>query len=353
MDLPQPSQRALESLVAVVSGAPAELIEEMPGGASARRYFRVPRAGRPWAVAMYVPDAAQTDEISKAEGSFDRWPFVVVHELLERGGVAVPKILGEACEEGILLLEDLGDNTLANYLTYHRDQREALYEQAVVDVARAQLVLAGPLAQTIVAHRRFDVDLLRWEVEHFKQWALLARGFEIDEADREVFDAAAEYLAGTISMLPYGFVHRDYQSRNLMVRQTQDARVELVWIDFQDALLGPRVYDLVALLGDSYQSFSQGFVQERLDQYGRELALSRAERAALGVEFLTVMVQRKLKDAGRFVFLDQVKGKPEFLQFVESTIDRALSALSALTQVTDVPQLTALDEMLRRTLSRA
>ena len=43
----------------------------------------------------------------------------------------------------------------------------------------------------------------------------------------------------------------------------------LCWIDFQDALLGPRVYDLVALLNDSYQTFDRAFVEARLDEYAR------------------------------------------------------------------------------------
>ena len=104
-------------------------------------------------------------------------------------------------------------------------------------------------------------------------------------------------------------MHRDYQSRNLMVR----AGEALCWIDFQDALLGPRVYDLVALLNDSYQVFDRAFVEARLDDYARARGLDAAERAALGREFDLVTVQRKLKDAGRFVFIDRVKQNPSFL----------------------------------------
>jgi hypothetical protein len=98
------------------------------------------------------------------------------------------------------------------------------------------------------------------------------------------------------------FVHRDYQSRNLMVR----ASGAICWIDFQDALLGPRVYDLVALLNDSYQEFDRAFVEARLDEFAAAAGLGKDERALLGREFDYVTVQRKLKDAGRFVFIDRV-----------------------------------------------
>src|SRR4029079_7872461 len=86
------------------------------------------------------------------------------------------------------------------------------------------------------------------------------------------FDALAGRLAKRIASLPFGFTHRDYQSRNLMVRETP-AGPRLVWIDFQDALLGPRVYDLVALLNDSYQEFDRAFVEARLAEYASAAGL--------------------------------------------------------------------------------
>ena len=81
----------------------------------------------------------------------------------------------------------------------------------------------------------------------------------------------------------------------------------LCWIDFQDALLGPRVYDLVALLNDSYQVFDRPFVEARLDDYARPRGSPRPSGRQLDREFDVVTVQRKLKDAGRFVFIDRVK----------------------------------------------
>ncbi len=139
-------------------------------------------------------------------------------------------------------------------------------------------------------------------------------------------------------------MHRDYQSRNLLVRPGGG----LCWIDFQDALLGPRVYDLVALLNDSYQSFDRAFVEARLDDYARALGpLGTGERASLGRQFDLVTVQRKLKDAGRFVFIDRVKGNGSFLQFVEPTIAKVRSSLARLA---DDDDMRALSTMLARAL---
>jgi aminoglycoside/choline kinase family phosphotransferase len=220
---------------------------------------------------------------------------------------------------------------------------------AVRDLSRARHELAELPADSVVRERAFDRELLAWELEHFRTWALDARGIELDAGDRAVFDGATSYLVATISELSRGFVHRDYQSRNLMVVKEADGTTALGWIDFQDALLGPRVYDLVALLGDSYQSFDPDFVSARLIEFADGLGLDPSERPELEREFSLVMVQRKLKDAGRFVYLDRELKNPSFLRFVEPTIAKAQRALDRLTAE---PPLRSLSELLERLFPR-
>ena len=190
----------------------------------------------------------------------------------------------------------------------------------------AQRKLARLPEGSVVATRAFDEDLLRWEIDHFREWGLDARGKALSAEDRATFDAIGDRLARQIAGWRRGFVHRDYQSRNLMVR----GQGALAWIDFQDALMGPRVYDLVALLNDSYQEFDRAFVDARLDEFAERAGLGAAEREQLGVEFDRVTVQRKLKDAGRFVFIDKVKSNASFLKFVGPTVRKVSQALAHL-----------------------
>jgi N-acetylmuramate 1-kinase len=307
--------------------------EAMPGGASTRRYFRVSLPSRD-VVAMFVPEGAKPEEAAQAHGGA-RWPFLEVRDLLASRGVDVPALYGEDTGRGWVLLEDLGDETLAVHLAGHPGNRERLYIQAVRDLARAQGALESLPGGSVVATRAFDEELLLWEIHHFREWALDARGIALSAADRATFDAIAARLARRIASWPRSFVHRDYQSRNLMVRPGGG----LCWIDFQDALLGPRVYDLVALLNDSYQVFDRAFVEARLDDYALARGLGAGEGAALVREFDLVTVQRKLKDAGRFVFIDRVKGNPKFLEFVEPTIAKVRASLARLPDDEDMRAL--------------
>lgn len=319
----------------------------MPGGASTRKYFRLSLSHGKSAVAMFVPEGAKPEEVHKAHDG-TRWPFLEVRDLLAERGIDVPAVLAEDTEKGWLVIEDLGDDTLANWLLRHPEDKSVLYTQAVTDLARAQSVLKDLPEGSVVGSRTFDFDLLRWEIEHFREWGIEARDKKLSDADAARWKEIGDSLARRVSELPYSFVHRDYQSRNLMVSEHPTGGSRLVWIDFQDALTGPRVYDLVALLNDSYQEFDRKFVEERLGEFASAASLNKASKKTIFAEFDLVTVQRKLKDAGRFVFIDKTKHNPSFLRFVSPTIRKVGGALERLAP--HDPEMRELRDILRRTL---
>jgi N-acetylmuramate 1-kinase len=116
-------------------------------------------------------------------------------------------------------------------------------------------------------------------------------------------------------------------------------------IDFQDALLGPRQYDLVALLRDSYVELPAALVERLIGRYLDALAEAggpRLDPIPFRATFDLLTVQRKLKDAGRFVFIDRVKGNPDFLRSIPASLRYVREALNRL------PGLAELRETLAR-----
>ncbi len=171
--------------------------------------------------------------------------------------------------------------------------------------------------------RCFDFDLLKWELDHFVEYGLPQPldAVRAGELDRQ-FRAIAERLAAA----PPGFVHRDYQSRNLMVQEGASG-TRLRVIDFQDALLGPSAYDLVGLLRDSYVPLPDRLLDELVAYY---CELAGAAPGAFVELFDLQTVQRKLKDAGRFVFIDRVKKNPTFLVHIPASLAYVRRALARL-----------------------
>jgi aminoglycoside/choline kinase family phosphotransferase len=327
VDAPLPEARALQMASAAL-GVEVAALEPMPGGASSRRYYRA-RVGDRSVIVMFAPEGARPDEVSQGAPS-PRWPFLEVRALLASRGVRVPNVLAEDLPAGLLVLEDLGDLTLAEALRRDPSRRPALYRRAAIDLAGMHAAMSDGAPGTVVASRRFDEALLRWELAHFVEWGLDARDVSRSAASRAALDEAFDALAKQLAAAPLGFVHRDYQSRNLMLDPTAGAADALVVIDFQDALIGPRAYDLVALLRDSYQDIDEAFAADVIATYAASRGMDASERAALAAEVDRLTVQRKLKDAGRFVFIERRKGDPSFLPYVAPSLRRVRGALERL-----------------------
>lgn len=331
MEVDTSLSRAIATLANETLGRRVHGVQSLSGGGSTRRFLRAALDGGGSVVVMQAP---------RGTGKSDHAAFIELRELLESRGVRVPQLFGVSYADGLLLVEDLGDNTLARWVEGHPESRAALYRTAVTDLAHAQAKLAV-LPETSLARRRaFDRQLLEREIDHFREWALEARGVALSSTERAAFAAAARWLAEQIAEWPRGFVHRDYQSRNLMV-ETTAAGPGLAWIDFQDALQGPRVYDLVALLADSYQTLDVDFVDARLADYAAAAGIGVDGRERLRFEFDLVTVQRKLKDAGRFVYFDRMTANPSFLPFVEPSVRRVRRALERLHAVYELVPLAA------------
>jgi aminoglycoside/choline kinase family phosphotransferase len=334
---PQPPADLAE-LVARCLNEPVAPLTQLTGGLSPRQFFRLARPSGQQAIVMWLPESAPERLLARRLGR--RLPFVELRELLEKARVRVPALYGALPEQGVLVVEDLGE-TLAERLERAPGEREALYRRAVLDLAAAQLALVELPADSIVRTRSFDRELLTWEVEHFREWGVEALGVTLSDAELSGFARATSYLVDGMLGFEQGFVHRDYQSRNLLA--LPDA--SLAWIDFQDALLGPQAYDLVALLRDSYQSFGEDFVLARLAEYAAARGLTEEQRPRLRFELDLITVQRKLKDAGRFVFFERTRGDPSYLRYFVPTLQLVLGALERLPAL---PELSALRAIVER-----
>ncbi len=299
--------------------AGAAPVRRLAGHASMRSYWRV---GSPPAshVVMVMPPDSKPEEVTKG-GRPAVDPFVDVQRYLRGLGVRVPEIVAFHEDDprgGLMVLEDLGDVTLEEALRAEGQPDEAAPERA--QLARLRAAAERAPGGCIAFTRSFDRDLYRWELDHFREWLLEAwKGARLSAEERAVVEREFDRVAGALDAEPKGFTHRDYQSRNLMVLPSGEQAV----IDFQDALLGPRQYDLVALLRDSYVELPPELVDALLRRYLERLEAAGGPRLAYDPFrelFDLLTVQRKLKDAGRFVFIDRVKKNPGFLVSIPASL---------------------------------
>src|SRR5256885_7138564 len=283
-------------------GRPAEKVIRLPGGAGNRIYWRlVERDGRSAVVMELPPEPGKSEEASKEPSPKDL-PFLDVHRYLERIRVRVPRVFLDAHRRGFVVIEDLTDQTLE--MALRSGDRTRIYEDAIDQLAKLRAhAERNPDPGCVAWSRAFDYDLYQWEFEHFIEYGLFGRGAKPSEAELKTLRARFDAVSKELAAAPRSFTHRDYQSRNIMVLPNR----EQVVIDFQDALQGPRQYDLVALLRDSYVELDRPLIDKMLKRYLAQFAKEGGpqldEKEFTGF-FDLLTVQPKLKDAGRFGFMD-------------------------------------------------
>ena len=306
----------------------------LPGDASNRRYYRLHLAGgsAPSLILMQLADPegfkASEEAVSSSTKEVTELPFVNVLTHLSRLNIPVPDLHYFDEQAGLLYLEDFGDVTLAQACLEKKNvDLEHVYSKAIDLLVQIHLRATSPKNLSCLAfHREFDVSLLMWEFDHFLEYGIEARqGRAIPEKAKHLIRVEFQKIAELMTTQPHVFTHRDYHSRNLMIDGDR-----LGVIDFQDALMGPATYDLASLLRDSYIELDEALIDRMIDRYrdgmsaGLELSMQQkmllTDRQEFRRLFDFTSIQRNLKVAGRFVYIDRVKSNPKFLADIPRTL---------------------------------
>lgn len=330
---PIADERRITQALNVFFPGEAWTIETLKGDGSNRRYARL-RSGERKAVAMVLPIATggQSEEAGSEQAAAEL-PFVNIARYLAPHDFPVPHLFGYDTTADVVLLEDLGNRHLAD-LFLDTGVPEDRYSEALDVLLRFQC-LHGESADCLMFGREYDAELWRWEFEHFREYGAERRsGRELPTSDRQELDRLFRVLAKRIACLPRVPVHRDYHCRNLMI----DAHGRLRWIDFQDALMGPALYDVASLLYDAYVDIPDAVRKQLFERYataaeGEGLVLS--DDPELDLDLLAV--QRMLKAAGRFVQFEQVKGLQGYTQHIPELLRRSREIIQARRQA--LPEL--------------
>jgi aminoglycoside/choline kinase family phosphotransferase len=311
-------------------------VEFLSPDGSLRRFFRMIGKDDSRVIAV-APPAGDSTGLREASSGWK----IGCH--LFAGGIPVPELYCFDEQNGLLVCEDLGDVRLHDLLAKSgcsSGRVVDLYRQVVVELARMQ----------VHGRKNFDCSWC-WDTDRYDRKLMLEResGYFLQalcrdmlqlsiaeqEVEREFIGLADRAQQADASF----FLHRDFQSRNIMVYQ---GRVR--FIDFQGGRLGPAAYDLASLLIDPYAALPERLQDDLLDLYLDEFtALTPYDRQQFKDEYLVLALQRNLQILGAFAFLSHQRGKPFFLQYIKPSLF-SLQTLLVKTSPGEYPCLKALIE---------
>ena len=340
---PAPADRDASRLAwaRAVTGDAAFELHRASTDAGFRSYWRGATADGSRVRASTAPSSAAPNSIIVMDSPPDKEdvrPWLRIRELLDAGGVRVPRVLAQDVDAGFLLLEDLGADTYLHVIGLHN--ADALLDAAVTQLLKLQAI---PCPDDLPA---YDEALLARELHLFDEWYLGRHlGLSLDGADLEKLDLVYRCLIDSALAQPQLLVHRDYMPRNLMPiagRVVDGTNEGPAVLDFQDAVRGPIAYDPISLLKDAFLSWPEDRVDQWLDRYH-----ARASAAGLPVPALDrfrrdadlIGMQRHLKVIGIFARLCHRDAKPKYLADVPRFFDYLAGVLPKYPELAPLAQL--------------
>ena len=318
-------------------------ITRLTGDASTRSYFRAQAHGASLIVALYSAAFDETeravDRLAKAEAgnpsarltfANDPCAHIEVTALLLEAGLPVPPVLATYGGDAAMLIEDVGDLRLQDWLDGRSDSEVTeAYRHALDLVVRIQEATEQALAAgSICSHLAFDEAKLRWELgfffaNYFNKYLRV----KLDPPTANAVQQDFKTLCSELAARPRVLTHRDYHARNLMMHPTR-----MFIIDYQDARMGPASYDVASLVSDPYTTLSREVALELIEGFIEMKSSSKLPLPVVG-EFRTELelmtVQRMLKAIGTYAS-QAAAGNAVYIPYIEPALERSLAALESL-----------------------
>ncbi|MBV9111811.1 MAG: tRNA (adenosine(37)-N6)-threonylcarbamoyltransferase complex ATPase subunit type 1 TsaE [Hyphomicrobiales bacterium] len=299
--------------------------EFIQGDASTRAYERLWRPGES-AILMISPprpdgpplrDGRPYSAIAKLAERADA--FVAMAQGLAELGYSTPKVLARDLDEGLLILEDLGDEGVVE-AGGPIAERYALAAELLADLHRRDLPETLPI-EPGREHSipRYDLEALLVEVDLLNDWfAPHVLRSPVPASARAEF--ARHWRSALVPIVTgaRSWTLRDFHSPNLLWLSGREGLAKLGLLDIQDAVIGHPAYDLASLLQDARVDVPPELELKLLAAYthARKAADGKFDLATFAAAYATLGAQRATKILGIFARLDRRDGKPQYLAHI-------------------------------------
>jgi aminoglycoside/choline kinase family phosphotransferase len=297
--------------------------QRLPGDGSKRAFYRLSAEQGSFIVMEYPPweMAAEKENLS----------YLRIGEHLLGKGIPVARIFRYDLDHGWFIMEDLGQTNLQE-IALGSENRIDIYKRVLELLVKLQIEGREDFNPQWCFHtKRYDRFVMeRHESEYFLTY--FVQGFLGMDWDLTALTGPFTHLSYKASLADNNFfLHRDFQSRNLIVHGDK-----IGIVDWQGGRIGPLQYDLASLLIDPYVRLAS---DERILLYDYYLTL--VERRLPGAlksfsrHYPYLAIQRNLQILGAFSYLGNVQGKSRFLDYISP----ALESLVGLLEECDDPEL--------------
>jgi aminoglycoside/choline kinase family phosphotransferase len=295
-----------------------ENVEKLTGDASTRKYYRIWTKKKSYVACLDNPSIDDHEEPT----------FLKLQKVLHDENVRVPLILDKELSTGYILEEDLGDITFLKEIAQINSLKDEydFYTKAIDLMQSIHKIDINKYKNEEFTKLAFDTEKLYAEMEFTKKYFLkMYLGLDVSTAPIEKLFARLYEMCLTISNEPRTLVHRDYHSRNLMIKDG-----EQIVIDFQDARMGTPLYDLVSLLEDCYYQIDE-LNKKKLIEYYYKMYFQKFDSTKNFEQFKSLYdmmaIQRVFKAIGSFAYIYADRKDLRYIKYIGYAFEKVRSIM--------------------------
>ncbi|WP_313502148.1 aminoglycoside phosphotransferase family protein [Kaistella carnis] len=312
----------------------AQLFLEEFTGEKAQEFFTLAQSGS--ARSNFVGKSAGLKYIiTYNENIAENESFYYFSQIFSDHGIQAPNVLKISENRTLYIQEFLGDHTLSEII-----EKEGLSERVKDLVKKTLQQLAEAQSKTIdlidysktFEYKKYDELPITNDLFYFKSF--IADVLEIPYHKSSLLLEFKKLVTKIEDLQPTGLMMRDFQSRNIMVNDED----KIFFIDYQSAMKGPLIYDVISFLYQAKANFPQDFKNEMLDYY-----FSLWEDPTIVTQLKSsvkpIQLIRFVQVLGAYGFRGLIQRKQHFISSLDKGIENLYEFSESWEEMEEYPEL--------------
>lgn len=261
--------------------------------------------------------------------------FLYYSEVFADLSLNTPSILAVSDDRKMYIQEFLGQQTLSEVITKEQlsPNIKSLVQQTLQKLYQLQLQTLGKIDfSKTFEYESYDELPVIHDLYYFKNF--VADFLELEYNKSTLLKEFKKIAALIENLEPKGIMIRDFQARNIMVNEKN----EVSFIDYQSAMKGPLMYDVISFLFQAKANFPDHFKQEMLEYYIQQFE-NPETRMQLKNAVMPIQMMRFLQVLGAYGFRGLIQRKQHFMASLEKGIQNITQFADSWEQMNNYPEL--------------
>ncbi|REC44859.1 aminoglycoside phosphotransferase family protein [Chryseobacterium sp. 5_R23647] len=242
--------------------------------------------------------------------------FLYFSELFSELNLNTPRIFSVSDDQKMYIQEFLGEKTFSEIITEEglSENVKTLVKQTLRQLFELQEKTNGRIDfQKTFEYESYDELPVMHDLYYFKNF--VADVLELEYHKSSLLKEFKEIINLIENLEPKGIMIRDFQARNIMVND--DDKVS--FIDYQSAMKGPLMYDVISFLFQAKANFPENFKNEMLEFYIQQFE-DKETQSQLRNSVKPIQMMRFLQVLGAYGFRGLIQRKQHFIASIEKGI---------------------------------